>query len=224
MAIRFRCPFCNKKIQTGDHLADRLIDCPRCGQRMRVPPAFDSPPVLELAPPHEATVHGAPAAVAAPPVPPMRRAAAHHDAPLVAPGLKINFEDLIDMTAMVDIVFFLLIFFLVTSMHELDSTIPLPVPDPQQGGAGAAAADAPDSSVTVNIDRNDTIRIEGTEVLGSQDLLFKLRDLRRGPGKPDKLLVIGHGDASHGTAVLVLDAGHEVGFERMRMAVQDETE
>ena len=42
---------------------------------------------------------------------------------------KPIFEDLVDMTAMVDIVFFLLIFFMVTSMQGTFSSIRMPAPD-----------------------------------------------------------------------------------------------
>lgn len=163
-------------------------------------------------------------AVAAPPAPSTRPP--DSEGPLFTASPKIDFEDLIDMTAMVDIVFFLLIFFLVTSMHALDSTIPIPTPDPQgaTGSRGSSSAAEPDdSSITVNIDRNDVIRIDGAEVT-PKALLFKLKDLRNGPGRPDKLLVIGHSDATHGTTVLVLDAGHEVGMESVRLAVRDETD
>lgn len=154
---------------------------------------------------------------------------AEAETPLVPPMMKIDFEDLIDMTAMVDIVFFLLIFFLVTSMNALDSTIPLPAPTPQAGTSGGAGStptsvDGEDSSITVNIDRNDTIRIDGVEVTGQRDLLFKLRDLKNGPGRPEKLLVVGSSDASHGVAVMVLDAGHEVGMESVQLAVRDDNE
>ena len=41
-------------------------------------------------------------------------------------------EDLVDMTAMVDIVFFVLIFFMVTSMEGVYSSIKMPSPDPQK--------------------------------------------------------------------------------------------
>ena len=54
-----------------------------------------------------------------------RRSADH---PLVAHGRRPEHEDLIDMTAMVDIVFFLLIFFLVTSMQSIEAVINLPAP------------------------------------------------------------------------------------------------
>lgn len=167
------------------------------------------------------------------PASPPRAAAARHredaaDAPLVPAGQKIDFEDLIDMTAMVDIVFFLLIFFLVTSMHALDSSIPMPVPGAQQaeagaGGAAPAVSDIDDSQIVVQIDKNDVISVDGVEVHNAQELLFRLRELRNGPGRPEKLLVLGNGGASHGAAVMVLDAGHEVELE-VRLAVRDENE
>ncbi len=151
-----------------------------------------------------------------------------HEAPLSRPGQHIDQEELIDMTAMVDIVFFLLIFFLVTSMQSLGSTIPLPSPDAQKGsGTGLQTLQDFEESadyVVVNIDRNDAMQVDGLPVGGPDDLLLRLQELRRAPGGPDKLLVVGHGDASHGAAVMVLDAGHEAGMERVRMSIQSEAE
>lgn len=218
MGIRFRCPSCQKKIEAPDRMAGRVVDCPRCQQPLTIPEPLD-----EVVAPIEAAVPAA--APALPKVP--RKRSVEPEASLVRPAMKINFEDLIDMTAMVDIVFFLLIFFLVTSMHALDSTIPLPAPNPQDSeskGSSSSSSEADDSSVVVHIDGNDVIRIDGTEVFSAQDLLFRLRDLRTGSGNRDKLLVLGSGDASHGVTVMVLDAGHEVGMESVRLAVKDEVE
>ncbi|MBI3861423.1 MAG: biopolymer transporter ExbD [Planctomycetia bacterium] len=155
-------------------------------------------------------------------------AVAHAEPSMVPPAKKLDVEEMIDMTAMVDIVFFLLIFFLVTSMHTLDSTIPMPVPDPQKGAAKepqtVAAIDADDSYVVVRVDKNDKITVEGAEVRSERELLFKLQQLRREASRPEKLLVIGHGDATHGTAVMILDAGRELGMEHVKLTVQDEEE
>jgi len=148
--------------------------------------------------------------------------------PLVPPRQKIDFEELIDMTSMVDIVFFLLIFFLVTSMKTIDSSIPMPSPDQKKAASAQpktlSEIDADEGQIVVRIDQNDTIFVEGAEVRSERDLLFKLRELKLGAGRPDKLLVIGHGDASHGTAVMILDAGRDVGIEQVRLAVADEQE
>jgi biopolymer transport protein ExbD len=147
---------------------------------------------------------------------------------MVRPGQKLDMEDLIDMTAMVDIVFFLLIFFLVKSMHSLDSTIPMPAPDPQKGAArepqSVAAIDADESYIVVRVDKNDKITVEGAEVRTERELLFKLRDLRLGAARPEKLMVIGHGDATHGTAVMIMDAGRELGIDQVKLSVRDEEE
>ena len=50
----------------------------------------------------------------------------------MAGATKMTVEDLVDMTAMVDIVFFVLIFFMVTSMEGVYSSIDMPSPDPQK--------------------------------------------------------------------------------------------
>ncbi|MBS0264312.1 MAG: biopolymer transporter ExbD [Planctomycetes bacterium] len=170
----------------------------------------------ELAMPVESELHEAHAA------------APHPEPSMVRPPLKMDVEDLIDMTAMVDIVFFLLIFFLVTSMHSLDSTIPMPAPDPQKGATKepqtVAAIDADENYIVVRIDKNDKITVEGAEVRTERELLFKLRDLRSGAARPEKLMVIGHGEATHGTAVMIMDAGRELGMDQVKLSVQDEEE
>lgn len=150
------------------------------------------------------------------------------DTPLARPGQEIDQEELIDMTAMVDIVFFLLIFFLVTSMHALSSSIPLPAPDAQKGSGSnlQTLTDFEESAdyVVVNIDRNDAVQVDGLPVGGPDDLLLRLQELRRAPSGPNKLLVVGHGDASHGAAVMVLDAGHEAGMDRVRLSISGDVE
>ena len=45
-----------------------------------------------------------------------------------------------------------------------------------------------------------------------------------GSAHPDKLLVVGHGDATHGTVVMVLDTGRELGMDQVRLTMQDEAE
>jgi biopolymer transport protein ExbD/DNA-directed RNA polymerase subunit RPC12/RpoP len=211
VSIRFACPDCGKKLEAEERFSGRGFDCPRCARRLTIPERLPDP-----------VATGVPRST-------RRLREAAPEPSLVAPANPINFEDLIDMTAMVDIVFFLLIFFLVTSMHALDSTIPMPPPNPEAGSGGAGGSttvsvEAEDIQVIVNIDRNDVIRIEGTEISGPRDLLFKLREIRNGPGRPEKLLVVGSGDASHGTTVMVLDAGHDVGMESVRLAVRDDVE
>lgn len=143
--------------------------------------------------------------------------------PLTPPPMHIDHEDLIDMTAMVDIVFFLLIFFLVTSLKAIESSLPVPSPTPRQG-AGASPSLAPneepdDDQVIVSIDARNQLEVDGVAVGGPDELLVRLRQLRRGASPPRKMLVQGHEDATHGTAVAVLDVGYEAGFEKVGLSI-----
>jgi len=41
MPIRFKCPTCQASLTAGDGKAGSKLPCPKCGQRLQVPP----PPV-----------------------------------------------------------------------------------------------------------------------------------------------------------------------------------
>lgn len=208
MSIRVVCESCHAKYRLADTDAGRSFGCPRCGERLQVPDTQHSSPEM--------------------PDTSLPADDSDRDEPLMRPTKAINFEDLIDMTAMVDIVFFLLIFFLVTSLQTIDSVIDLPRPDGKKGLA-RTQVDAPDeqpqdTAITVRIDRADRISVDGMEVRGPDEVFLRLRELRGGPNHPTVLSVIGHGDATHGTLVSVLDAGQELGFEKIRFGVVEDNE
>lgn len=217
MIIKFYCIDCGRKLRIDARYSGGWAACPQCGQKQAVPEAAGSAePVVEAPEQVEAQA--------------VSRADATEPEPIrVGSGMHIDFEDLIDMTAMVDIVFFLLIFFLVTSLQSVDSSIPMPAPDARKGGSGGssqtlAEIDADDSNIVVRIDRNDRIWVEGAEARDERDLMLRLRDLQKAAARPEQMLVLGHGMATHGTMVSVLDAGHEIGLKHVKMAIQDDVE
>src|SRR5437660_1336844 len=135
MKITFACPYCGKKLSASETSAGREKTCPNCRGRVTVPTS-------------EAAVRRAKTGEAKP------RTAADH--PLLLMPRRTQHKDLIDMTAMVDIVFFLLIFFLVTSMQSIEAVINLPAPQPPASAADSVQA-VPDPSndsnfVIVSID------------------------------------------------------------------------
>ena len=209
MSIRVVCDSCNAKYRLADKDAGRSFGCTRCGERILVPDGVqaESPELPDTRLPEDDS---------------------DRLQPLMKPVKAVNYEDLIDMTAMVDIVFFLLIFFLVTSLTTVDSVIDLPRPDGKKGAAKTQLDSldeaTPDSEITVRIDRADRISVDGTEVRGPDEVFLRLRELRGGPGHPSVLMVIGHGDATHGTLISVLDAGQELGFEKIRFGVVEDSE
>jgi biopolymer transport protein ExbD len=146
---------------------------------------------------------------------------------------RMAVEDLVDMTAMVDIVFFVLIFFMVTSMQGVYSSISMPTPDQQkvasQGRRSVAEFEKADF-VIVRIDRDNTVWLNDREIPGEGDdnarsleLLVQLRALRQAGSASNKMLVMGNSEAKHGTVVMVLDAGSEAGMDEIQLAVDDES-
>ena len=139
---------------------------------------------------------------------------------------KMKVEDLVDMTAMVDIVFFVLIFFMSTSMQGVYSSINLPAPEAQkvaaQGRRSVADFEKADY-VIVRVDRDNTVWLNDREIPSEQELLVQLRAVRQGNSSAGKMLVLGNSDAKAGTVVMVLDAGMEAGMDDMQLAVDDES-
>jgi biopolymer transport protein ExbD len=136
-------------------------------------------------------------------------------------------EDLVDMTAMVDIVFFVLIFFMVTSMEGVYASIKMPAPDSQKvassGKRSVSNFESDKEYVIVRIDRDNTVWLNDTEIPSEQELLVRLREIRQGASAPNRMLVLGNGEAKHGTVVMVLDAGSDSGMENVQLAVDDES-
>ena len=204
--VRFPCPACGKQLKAPDSAAGRKSACPKCGTKVTVPAADSA--VEKLA------------------IPATKELATEH-ALLLMPQRNEPPADLIDMTAMVDVVFFLLIFFLVTSMQSLESVINLP--SPQQSSDASAVAQPTDylndpAFIVVTIDEDDIVYVEDEEAYGEQGLRSKLRAAREEDPERTGMLVVGDPDATHGKLVSVLDAGADAGIKELLFSVSDQGE
>jgi biopolymer transport protein ExbD len=145
----------------------------------------------------------------------------------MAEAKKVAPEDLVDMTAMVDIVFFVLIFFMVTSMEGVYSSIKMPSPDPQKvassGRKSVAEFESDKEYVIVRIDRDNVVWLNDSEISGEQELLIRLRETRRSGSGVNRMLVLGNSEAKSGKVVEVLDAGSDVGMDEVQLAIDDES-
>ena len=187
------------------------------------PPKKKSP-FAEVAPP----AHVTPPPISAPVTSQIElKPKASDDPPLILPP-QHHSEDLIDMTAMVDIVFFLLIFFLVTSLQALEAVMNMPTPQSAESGAASSRSVADlendPNYITVRIEDDDSIWVEDRQVFNDQELAMRLRAARRESEGSRSLLVIGDADASHGAAVRVFDAGAGAGVNGISLVVQEKGE
>lgn len=145
-------------------------------------------------------------------------------------------EGEMDMTPMIDVTFLLLIFFICTASFALIMTKEIPAPKEEDEPSTNVQTieefeDDPDY-ITIRIDAYNTFRVItpdlDEEAPSYQELLLKLRAARQGGanGKiPTSLMVIVNGLAKHKTQVMALDAGTEVGMEKMQlMTVENDDE
>lgn len=202
MSIVFRCSYCGKKLAAADTSAGKEKTCPKCRARVVVPTA-EKAAAAEQASSHE-----------------QQEEAADH--PLLLVGRRPEYRDLIDMTAMVDIVFFLLIFFLVTSMQSIEAVINLPTPQGSPNSPSNVQA-VPEITndpnyVVVTIDADDAMFVDDEEVHSEQELRSKLRKACKDQERTG-LMINGSADATHGRFVMVLDAGADAGMKEILFSV-----
>ena len=192
--ITFTCAHCKQKLRAAADRAGKAARCPACRQIVRIPEPGSPAQMGRTRKAQGPTKRSGPQ-------------------PPIAPSSQPPDHALIDMTAMVDIVFFLLIFFMVTSMHRMQSSIDLPTPEARPDSRGAARISAAaNDHVVVEVDADDTVTVDGDEVPSRQELIARLRAAQR-----ETMLVLASGDAMHGSVVMVLDAGSDAGIEEVRL-------
>ncbi len=136
------------------------------------------------------------------------------------PKKKRFMDDTVDMTAMVDVTFLLLIFFMVTASFAAQKVFEASPPEQEveeelsDGAVGVASEDVATESVVLEIDASDRMKIEDQTISS----LFELREVlsgKFGEGKSE-LLIESDYDATHGIVVAVTDAAMDVGMQKIR--------
>jgi biopolymer transport protein ExbD len=220
--IQFSCSKCGKRLAVDEIHAGKKARC-ACGASVVVPmpegAAAPAAPAAQRA--QNGSVQSAPA----------KKAADKEDlgdAPFSRPHHQLD-EDLVDMTAMVDIVFFILIFFLVTSLQAIQASIEMPRTKPEEGATGKSVEQIEQAGefVIVRIDADDKVWVNDSEAPTVQVVVSKLRNARQDRGGrqgPSKMLVLANSEARYGTIVSVLDAGTHVGMDDVQLGGDDEEE
>jgi len=237
MAIQFRCPQCAQPMSIGSRKAGKVTCCPTCSAMITVPydsAEFENPLAKiwkdadELA---QSAETDQPSADATPESASLGDAADadaelltepttfDDDTDLVMRRAQTEFEQM-DLTPMVDVTFLLLIFFMITASFSLQKTIQVPPPDPDETGATQSIErieDLLDQSIKVAIDENNAVSIDDVELLDPSGLVDAIRTRMRADLKTE-LVIAADARARHETVVTVVDAGHEVGMQKIRLA------
>lgn len=203
MTIRFHCAKCDKRLKVADRFAGAAVKCPKCKHPLVIPEANTPRPSL----------------------PASKEQSSDR---IVVRRKDTGPEELMDMTPMVDVVFLLLIFFMVTAAFALQKSIEVPPPDTTDSVAQTRTMEdleEDDDFVIIRIDSENTIWVDGAEAPSSQEMLSMLRRAREGDGAgggPSSLLVTADPDARYELVILALDAGTAVGMDNVRLGNSNE--
>jgi biopolymer transport protein ExbD len=136
----------------------------------------------------------------------------------------------LDMTPMVDVVFLLLIFFMLTASFAMQKSIEIPPPEMEdEGGHGQSQMlqevrdDGP--SIVVRVAADNTIWVEDEKMPTRQALLGEIRrhqETAPAAHKPTTLVVLADPEALHETVVSVLDVGNALRIPNIQLSTLDD--
>lgn len=122
----------------------------------------------------------------------------------------------VNLTPLIDVVFLLLIFFMVSTSFTLETQLMVELPSAE----GVASSD-PGKAVTVTVGRT------GLYAVNEQVLLNQSIETLRGAlvavsegGQDRQLVLIADGQAPHQSVVTILDVAGQLGFEQISISTQ----
>lgn len=229
MPIRYRCPECGQLLSIGTRMAGRDVDCPHCNAYHTVPEA-DAENAIAAAPPTQP----APEADA-----PSQTVTSHQrpwsdDEEEDDDGFGFTVShterpnDEVDLIPMVDCIFLLLVFYMLTSAFGVEKMLGIPAPDSGKGRQRVAQSspsldDLKSSSVTARIDGSNAIYIEDQRIDDPAHLVEALHSKLLGSHKSELLLEVSE-NAYHENVVAVVDAATEAQFQRVRLSTLPDNE
>ncbi|MEE4360521.1 MAG: biopolymer transporter ExbD [Pseudomonadales bacterium] len=123
----------------------------------------------------------------------------------------------VDLTPLIDVVFLLLIFFMVTTTFVREGRLTLELPE-----ADAPGEQAPPDLVEVVVSVDGDYVVAG-QPLGDRQLgtlMAALREAGGEAGQRPPLVIAADGSAPHQAVVTVMDAAGRLGFAQVRIATQ----
>ena len=126
----------------------------------------------------------------------------------------------VNLTPLIDVVFLLLIFFMVSTTFQREAELSIELPE-----ASTEAQERKDESIEVAIDVSGRYYVNGRALLNKQPKNLK-QALKEAAGDRSSVLVVISADANttHQSVVTVMDAARQLGLVRLTFAARLSTE
>ena len=128
----------------------------------------------------------------------------------------IREELAINITPLIDVVFLLLIFFMVTTTFSRETRLLVNLPE-----ANAEIAEAQPATVEIIVARDGSYAINGRALVNSRiETLIRGLEIESGGDRNLLVLLIADAEATHQSVVTAMDAIGQSGFTRLNIASQ----
>lgn len=125
----------------------------------------------------------------------------------------------VDLTPLIDVVFLLLIFFMVSTTFQKESELAIELPK-----ASATASPENDRSIEVSVDAKGVFYVNGRQLVNTQAETLRKALAKAVKGQKAKPLVItADGKATVQSQMTILDVAQQLGLSRIRFATQIST-
>ena len=123
----------------------------------------------------------------------------------------------LNITPLIDVVFLLLIFFMVSTTFERDSELQIELPE-----ATAKPQSADDRSIVVTIDASGRYQVNGRSLINAQPETLKEAVARARAGNQDVRSLVISADATtpHQAVITVMDAARLLGIDHLSFATR----
>jgi biopolymer transport protein ExbD len=122
----------------------------------------------------------------------------------------------INMTPLIDVVFLLLIFFMVTTTFSRETRLLVSLPE-----ARAEAAESNPTQIEIIVARDGSFSINGRGLVNSRiETLVQGLEIESGGDHSLQILLIADAEATHQSVVTAMDGIGQSGFTRLNIATQ----
>ena len=128
-------------------------------------------------------------------------------------------EPTIELTPLIDVVFLLLIFFLITTSFARDRESAIPI-DLAEASEGTSASQG--KSFTLSVTGQGGVVVDGGEAVSGQDLQQRLQQIHQ-ESPEARVLLRGDKEAAHGRILEILNLVKKTGFTSVDMVVRAPT-
>ena len=126
----------------------------------------------------------------------------------------------VNLTPLIDVVFLLLIFFMVSATFTKETHLAIDIPE-----ASTETQVIENDTVEVAIQASGEYAIDGQALINKQrQTLYRALDQLTSDGHKKQLLITADANASHQAVVTVMDVAGKLGFESLRITTREPQE